>query len=198
MSVKTSAQYFTSQWFGDDWMKAIIAAEREALVENGANIVRSAQQNLTTNKSIATGNLRRSIGMDKPHEEGGVQMINVGIRTGKADEKIYALAVEHGRRKGKRPPTSAILPWVLLKHLDSGGLNTGVKTSKRPRASRETREKIAAGIAYVIARAIGKRGIPPRPYMKPAFDMHAPNTRKIFQRRLADKLRAIGAGSLPL
>jgi len=197
VSTKTAGAYFTSQWFGDDWIKAIIAAEREALVENATNIVRSAQQNVTQNKSIATGAGRRSIGMNKPHEEGGVQMIDIGLR-GSAESVPYMFFVEHGRKAGKRPPIAAILPWVLLKHLDSGGLNTGVATSKRARVGRADREKIARSIAFLIARAIGKHGIKPRPFMKPAYDMHAPNTRKIFTRRLADKLRAIGAGKLPL
>jgi hypothetical protein len=53
----------------------------------------------------------------------------------------YGLYVEKGRRAGKQPPIGAISGWAARK-----GINP-----------------------YVLARAIGRRGTRPRPYMLPAF-----------------------------
>lgn len=63
----------------------------------------------------------------------------------------YARAVEEGRRPGKQPGTAnGLMEWVKQK--------TGLTGNALDRK------------AYVIARAIGIRGIRPQPYMQPAFD----------------------------
>lgn len=63
----------------------------------------------------------------------------------------YASVIEEGRRPGARqPPTSAILPWVRRK--------LGV------------RGKAANGVAFVVARAIGRDGIPGKHVLAGAED----------------------------
>lgn len=52
--------------------------------------------------------------------------------------KRYALPVEFGRKPGRMPPVSAIERWVQIKGIASG--------------------KDVRSIAYLIARAIGRRG----------------------------------------
>jgi HK97 gp10 family phage protein len=183
---------YTLDWNGDQFLQAVNLATDATLSTVGANIVRDAIGNLTSNNSIATGNLRRSIGQDRPHDEGGRRTVNVGIKSGTAGKAIYALFVEYGRKPGKRPPIDAILPWVLVKHLDSGGLHTGVKTSKRTKASRADRESAARSIAFLIARAIGKRGIKGKPYLKPAYDVNIPEMRTIFAEQLRIHIMRIG------
>lgn len=53
-------------------------------------------------------------------------------------DSIYGYPVEYGRKPGKQPPTDALEAWVVRK--------LGV-----------TRDE-ARGVAYVIARAIGRKG----------------------------------------
>ena len=65
---------------------------------------------------------------------------------GKAGTKLeYARFVEEGRGPGKQPPVATIAGWA-------------------------SRHGIPEASAYLIARAIGRRGTRPRPYLKPAFD----------------------------
>ena len=57
----------------------------------------------------------------------------------------YARAVEFGRRAGAtQPPSGPIAAWLASKGIDAP--------------------------AYVVARAIGQRGIPARPFLRKAFD----------------------------
>lgn len=63
----------------------------------------------------------------------------------------YARFVEEGRRPGKQPGTAnGLMEWVRLK--------TGLQGKDLDRKT------------YVIARAIGIKGIAPQPYMQPAYD----------------------------
>lgn len=63
----------------------------------------------------------------------------------------YARAVEEGRRPGKMPGTAnGLMEWVKQKTRQTG-----------TELDRTT---------FLIARAIGRRGIKPRPYMQPAFE----------------------------
>lgn len=59
----------------------------------------------------------------------------------------YAIVIEKGRRKGRRPPpVSAIEPWVRRKLII--GANQSVRS-----------------VAFAVARAIGERGIKARPIL---------------------------------
>lgn len=62
----------------------------------------------------------------------------------------YAGVLEYGRRAGVRPPSNALIPWVRRKlRVDA---------------------KRAPGVAFAVARAIGKRAIAGRHYISdPAF-----------------------------
>ena len=55
----------------------------------------------------------------------------------------YAPYIEFGRRPGKMPPPDALLPWM-------------------------SRHGIPAEAVFAVARSIGQRGIPERPFMRPA------------------------------
>ncbi len=82
---------------------------------------------------------------------------------------LYARVVEEGRRPGSQPPTAPIAAWA-------------------------TRHGIPTTAAYVIARAIGRRGTRPRPYLKPAFEKnHAVISREmgtVVLRRISERLGA--------
>lgn len=63
----------------------------------------------------------------------------------------YARAVEEGRPPGKQPGTAnGLMEWVRQK--------TGLEGKDLDRKT------------YVIARAIGRKGTAPQPYMQPAFE----------------------------
>lgn len=62
------------------------------------------------------------------------------------NKQPYAIVIEKGRRAGRRPPPSRVLiPWVMDK--------LGVSAKDAPR------------VAFLVARAIGLRGIPARPIL---------------------------------
>lgn len=66
----------------------------------------------------------------------------------------YGLYVEKGRRPGKPPPVSAIEPWARRR-----GANP-----------------------FLVARAIGRRGTKPRPFLVPALTQSTPRIVALFQK----------------
>ena len=60
----------------------------------------------------------------------------------------YGIVIERGRRPGaKPPPVGALRPWALRRGIPEGAL-------------------------FVIARAIGRRGLKARPFLAPALERH--------------------------
>lgn len=80
--------------------------------------------------------------------------------------KGYAPFVELGRRAGARmPPPDALKGWVA-------------------------RHGMKPGAEYAVARAIKKRGIQPRPFMGPAWELHAPEFVKEAAAVLRDNFKS--------
>lgn len=70
----------------------------------------------------------------------------------------YAPVIEAGRRPGaKGPPLQAIIDWVKRKGL---GIQFGPKQKGKRGPARRLTDAAARGIAYTIARAIKRRGLP--------------------------------------
>jgi hypothetical protein len=202
----------------DPFMRALRLAEDATLSEMGANIVRDAIANVTANGSVFTGNLRRIIGQDKPHDENRQRVVSVGFKNGRSGDVMYGLVVELGRHANRKPPPSdALIPWVKFKHLDATGMSMKVDSKGRHRftyaknlksdltqggnktgkAFREIklgrrRENLVKGIAFVIARSIGIHGIPARPFLKPAYDKNVGKMRAIFEEKLRTALGTVG------
>jgi HK97 gp10 family phage protein len=89
--------------------------------------------------------------------------------TGRVGSNLhYAPVVEYGRSPGRMPPPGALAGWLRRKGIDER-------------------------YAFVVARSIARRGIRPRPYLKPAL---AKNRQKISRemdnvlRRIATRLAA--------
>lgn len=74
----------------------------------------------------------------------------------------YYLEIENGRAKGKMPPISAIKKWMVYKGIPN-----------KP------------GMAYRIARSIGKDGIKPRPFLKNISDKLTNKYNKQLEEALA-------------
>lgn len=84
----------------------------------------------------------------------------------------YAEAVEKGRRAGAPPPPSnALLGWMGRKGIDPS-------------------------LAFVIARSIGRKGIRPRPYLKPGYDVNRLKINRELGTALMQRIMTrIGAGN---
>ena len=119
----------------------------------GMEVLREAKINLRKNDTNTFHNLERS---------GIVADINGGVKVGFYAH--YAAIVEHGRRAGRRPPMLPILDWVHKRGLIEG----------RRKASRER------SAAFLIARAIGRRGTRPQPYFYPAVDKYKPKLKSVM------------------
>lgn len=74
----------------------------------------------------------------------------------------YAPFVEYGRRPGKQPPVDAILKWLAFRNIQPVNRST----------------------AFLIARAIGRRGIKGRFPFKRALDVFFPQIEPIFEKEL--------------
>jgi hypothetical protein len=75
-------------------------------------------------------------------------------------DPIYGQPVEFGRKPGKRPPTDAIKLWVVRKLGLSG--------------------KEADSAAFLIARAIGRRGTQPAKMFEQGFEQMAPTVIELW------------------
>ena len=84
----------------------------------------------------------------------------------------YPLVVEYGRKAGKMPPPSALERWV---HLVLKGPTDRAK-----------------GVAFLVARAIGKRGIKARPILTQAFEKSQSKVIGFFGKALDDIVKEIG------
>jgi hypothetical protein len=79
----------------------------------------------------------------------------------------YASVIEEGRSSGWFPPPSELKAWARRKLGDER-------------------------LAFVVARAIKRRGFRAQPYLRPALLAATPRVQLIFQNRVAEALRAEG------
>lgn len=73
----------------------------------------------------------------------------------------YWKYVEYGRRPGKMPPVSAIENWIKVKQIIPHSMT--LKSGK-------TVIPTIPQLSFLIARSIGRRGIPPKPLFKKSFE----------------------------
>lgn len=115
---------------------------------------------------VDTGTLRRSI----THEV----RPSPGMVVGRVGSNVpYARYVEEGRAAGSMPP-----PDALARDLQGGWLR---------------RHGIPNELAFVVARAIARRGIKPRPYLKPAIKTNRMAIEREFAQVPRRVIRRLGA-----
>ena len=120
------------------------------LEEFGAEIVGDIGANIQAKDKVASGNLLDSI--------------NFGIDFNLADGSFrfelraadYWAAVDKGRKAGKQPPIDSIMKWLKTPNAQSK-----LKMENSDLSLKNLPDTQLRGIAFVIARAIGKRGTQP-------------------------------------
>ncbi len=192
------------KWYGDKWSKAAQKAAVGSTRKIGADIVLNAKAHCPHG---VTRNLSRSIAMGATENNAGKVRTPVGfVALGVPDEQEafrYAMAVENGRRPGKMPPIEALLLWVqrIIKPKVSmkgqtaklrkrnGGRLVKADEQRALRGIKSDRQAAAIrSVAFLVARAIGRRGLPPRPFMKPAYEHCIPFLLPEYKARLAEAL----------
>lgn len=81
--------------------------------------------------------------------------------------------VERGAKPGGMPPRYALLDWIRIKGIV-------------PRAAKDAR-----GLAFLIGRAIHRRGTKPRPYLEPALDGKRERLRELLAQGVSDGLKEL-------
>ena len=86
----------------------------------------------------------------------------------------YGRFVEFGRRPGRMPPPQALVGWVRR--------HSELRFARRTPA----REEELLRRAFLVARAIGRRGVRAQPYLRPAYQRNQATIVRLF--------RAMGVG----
>jgi hypothetical protein len=110
----------------------------QALLRGGLAI--AAEMQRAAKPHHDTGNLERNIHAEGPFGHGLNQEVRIGIGTAGAPEG-RPLAFGWKSKSGRQPPTGAIVAWLTRKGFGSGLTDSQLR-----------------GRAFVIARAIGRRG----------------------------------------
>jgi Bacteriophage HK97-gp10, putative tail-component len=111
----------------------------------------------------------------------------------------YGIVMERGRRVGaKMPPVAALIPWVR-RHWNPafvGPLQTGQLRPRRAAGRNVTASQLRSR-AFVLARAIQRRGIDPHPFMRPAWDRNRGEIIQAFERVGARVVARLAGDALP-
>lgn len=148
----------------------------------GADVVEKAMQNLGAyrtvkgkkRRAVASDNLRKSLAYYYNARRGKLEFF------AKGSASQYADIVEKGRRpNSKQPPVEAIIQWMKIKPIKVRSLDGKIV--------KQTPERIKS-TAFNIARAIGRRGIPPLFYWRDAVDEMIDVYEPQFAEALANEL----------
>jgi hypothetical protein len=184
----------------DDVTRRLRAVMLEASVKAVTSICQAtiarAQVYLTESGRVDTGRLRGSLDYEvSVTASTSPQVFGVVFAT-----VPYARWVEYGRRgtissppgtgvrsaSAAMPPVSVIADWVRRKYkalAPAGRMRSG--RARKPRADEVNR------VAWAIARKIERYGIPPSPFLVPAFDEVSPRLRAMVMMETANMLSRV-------
>ncbi len=135
-----------------------LAAALRGLARACVDILNDAKQRLTDGGQRATNLLFNSGKVQRSQEADNAYEILFDTE--------YAEFVEFGRRPGKQPPVDQIKAWIDKRHI----LDTySIKTHKQTKRGSDY-EKRRDGLAFAIARSIGKKGTKAHPFLHPALE----------------------------
>lgn len=122
----------------------------EILEEFGAEVVGEIGKNIKDKDLVASGNLSKSVNFNIT-----IQLTDSRY-TFQLNMAPYWDAVDKGRKKGKQPPVKEIKKWLQQPNVKS---KFGMEN--RDLSLRTLKDYQLNGLAYVIARKIGKEGTKP-------------------------------------
>jgi hypothetical protein len=160
---------------------------RRTLTASLLMIEADAKQNVRQDTRRLAGSINHRIDGEYPQLVGRV-----------GPSVTYGVFVEFGRRPGRMPPVDALMGWVR-RHWNPafvGPLRAGQLRPRRA-AGRGVTPDMIRSRAFALARAIGRRGIPPRPYLVPAYRRNQAAIEGLFQ-RMGVRITAYLAGGAPL
>jgi hypothetical protein len=129
--------------------------------------------------------LKDSIGSEIRTE--GIGSI-VGIVGSSLKGEEYPAVMEFGRRPGaKMPPPEALLRWVHVKHLAG---TYSIKTKRRHGGKKRQADEDLA-VAFAVARAIARKGIKGKFYMKNGLAKAKPSTPKFFKQEMDELMKEL-------
>jgi len=140
----------------------VVGAEplARALARSPELVAAESLRAMTTSLLLVEGDARRNVRHDTRRLMNSIthRIRGRGTRlVGEVGPSVrYGLYVERGRPAGKKPPPRAALRGWARRH--------GIPESA----------------LFVVARAIGRKGIPPRPFLVPAFTKHADRIVRLF------------------
>lgn len=130
-----------------------------------ATLLSETRTALTAGSLLVEGTARSLAPKDTGRLGGSITHQISGLTSRIGPSVAYGLYVEKGRRPGKPPPVAAIEPWARRR-----GANP-----------------------FLVARAIGRRGTKPRPFLVPALTQSTPRIVALFS-KVATKVVARMAG----
>lgn len=168
------------------------AGVRSGLIQGAGLIERTAKGVVATHHWHGTA--ERSI-HQRVSGSGINSEVMIGSNTGRAPH-FRSLAYGWPGGKGKQPPTDAIAKWLTSKPEIVGSFTQNVKrnsagfVSRRGSVSSISKERAVRGLAFVIARKIGKSGFsfdPLEPFEK-AWDMHRRQVTEIVAKAITEAM----------
>lgn len=148
---------------------------RSAAFQAGARV----QAEVVSRTPVDLGTARNDIALD-------VFGTGLGITARVAGHMEYLATLEFGRKPGKRPPPyESLLPWVKRHPAAPAGFLTakGNRSNRKPPTD-ESR-------AFLIARAIGRRGLPAHHMFEEGLNVSEPFIRDTFEDAIRDLVRGL-------
>jgi hypothetical protein len=169
--------------FGPEWRDFLNRLDRYPQVTE-ANLRRALNASLLMIEADAKSNVpqdtRRLAGSINHRVDGEFPQL-----VGRVGPSLnYGVVVERGRRPNRpMPPVAALMGWVRRHWHPAmhGPLRRGELRPRRA-AGRGVTQDMIRQRAFALARAIGRRGIPARPYLVPAYRRNQAAIEALFAR----------------
>lgn len=152
----------------------------QRLEKTGLNMVADAKDKLSENNMYATGQIVKGIKHSVTRTARSI-FLEFGNYAKSSTGYPYPAVVEYGRKPGLTPPPSSVIEEWLFNKMRTGQMyirdlgalkkdrkKTGIKDQLKAKSVIITQD--VRGLAYIIAKGIGLKGIKGRPVMKLAFD----------------------------
>lgn len=172
----------------DKHEKAITKAAMEGLKRAGMNIIADAKENLRSNGSVVTGQLRASGKVQKV--EGDKHSLDVGFFA-KGKDTGYAYFVEYGRRAGNMPPVDMLMEWMRKRTSKSRALKSALAHIEGRRVRRETaytKDYLLRSAAWGLAKWIAKNGTRPHPFFAPAVEKNKASVENVIANEVKQEI----------